>query len=79
MPRFLNTTGRATLAIAVCDRCHEKVSLDDLHEDRDKPGLRVCDACNDQYDPYKLSARMTEDITLRYPRPDEPIEVPQDE
>jgi hypothetical protein len=73
MPRFLDTRGNASLAIAICDRCRFKYPIGELSADNDSPGLRVCSGCNDGYDPYKLPARMTEDITVRYPRPDEPI------
>lgn len=35
------------------------------------PGLRVCDqGCADNKDPYRLPARKTEKIALRFPRPD---------
>lgn len=35
------------------------------------PGLRVCQqGCADQIDPYRLPARKTERINLRFPRPD---------
>jgi hypothetical protein len=35
------------------------------------PGLKVCQqGCADQIDPYRLPARQTERIALRYPRPD---------
>jgi len=33
----------------------------------------VCRDDRDDYDPYRLPARETEDITLRYPRPDIPL------
>lgn len=79
MPRFLNTTGRSTLAIGVCDRCNVKMSLDELHPDTDSRGLRVCKDCDDEFDPYKLPARRTENITVRHPRPDEPLVVPADD
>ena len=73
MPVFLNTTGRSTLAIGICDRCKMKFSQEDLQQDGDKPGLRVCKDCSDQLDPYKLPARKTEDITVRHPRLDEDL------
>ena len=73
MALYLDTTGKSSVAIAVCDRCRFRFALDDLKTDRDKPGLRVCDECNDQIDAWKLTPRATEDITLRYPRPDEPL------
>jgi hypothetical protein len=63
---------------AVCDRCRVTMEYSALSFDRDNPGLRVCVKCNDQLDPYKLPARKTENITLRYPRPeyDPPYEKP---
>ena len=70
MPIWLDTRGRSTLGIGICARCSRKMSLDDLHDDPNFPGLRVCDEDTDQYDPYRLPARETEDITLQYPRPD---------
>jgi hypothetical protein len=33
----------------------------------------VCKADLDEFDPYRLPARQTEDITLRFVRPDESI------
>ena len=73
MPLYLNTSGKNSRAIGRCDRCSAKVALSDLKADRDKPGMRVCDACNDKIDPWRLTPRATEDVTLQYPRPDEPL------
>ena len=73
MAIFLDTRGRTTLGIGICDRCKRKFSLDDLHPDPNAPGLRVCRADRDQLDPYRLPARQTEDITLPFVRPDEPL------
>lgn len=71
MPRFLNTRGLTSLAIAVCDRCKMKRALVALGPDPNFPGLRVCDqGCRDKFDPYRLPARKTERIALRFPRPD---------
>lgn len=70
MPKFINTVGEPVVAIAYCDRCGRKFKYVDLHPDRNNPGLRVCDADNDMLDPYKLPPRQTENITLRYPRPE---------
>ena len=43
----------------------------DLGPDPNFPGLRVCnEGCRDQYDPYRLPARQTERINLRFARPD---------
>jgi len=62
-----------TTAIAVCDRCKTKVYYSELMADGNSPGLRVCKACRDVKDPYRYAARKTENITLRYPRPDEDL------
>ena len=71
MPRFLNTEGLTSVAIAVCDRCKMKRAFVQLGPDPNLPGLRVCDqGCADQLDPYRLAARQTERINLRFPRPD---------
>jgi hypothetical protein len=71
--RYLDTRGRAVLTVGICDRCQLKFSLCDLTADRNAPGLRVCDQCNDAFDPYRLPARKTEDITVPNPRPDQPL------
>jgi len=73
MPRYLNTLGRSTLAIGICDRCKMKFSLEDLQDDPNVPGLKVCAKDRDQFDPWRLPARQTENITLRFARPDEPL------
>lgn len=73
MPLYLDTRGRSTLGIGLCARCSRKFSLDDLHSDPNFPGLMVCVADLDDFDPYRLPARQTEDITLRFVRPDESI------
>ena len=73
MPRFLDTRGRSTLAIGICDRCSRKFPLDELQPDPNSPGLRVCAADRDLFDPYRLAPRQTENIALRHPRPDTDI------
>lgn len=71
MPIFIDTTGLASVAIAVCDRCKMKRPFVSLGPDPNFPGLRVCDqGCRDQFDPYRLPARKTERINLRFARPD---------
>jgi hypothetical protein len=71
VPIFLNTEGLATIAISVCDRCKMKRPHAEMRPDPNFPGLRVCDqGCADQKDPYRLPARQTEKITIRFPRPD---------
>jgi hypothetical protein len=79
MPRFLNTEGMASLAIAICDRCKMKRALSVMSSDPNFPGLRVCNrGCKDKFDPYRLPARQTERINLRFPRPDQDISVVPD-
>lgn len=74
MPVFLDTTGLASLAIAICDRCRMKRPFVSLGSDPNFAGLRVCDqGCADERDPYRLPARKTERINLRFPRPDVPL------
>ena len=76
MPRFMDTTGMPSLAIAICDRCKMKRAFSVLMADPNFPGLRVCDqGCRDQFDPYRLPARKTERINLRFPRPDVSVAV----
>ena len=71
MPAFLDTTGLESLAIGICDRCRMKRPFVNLSADTNFPGLRVCDQnCKDELDPYRLPARKTERINLRFPRPD---------
>ena len=73
MPRFLDTRGNPTLGIGICARCSRKMPLHELHSDPNAPGLMVCVEDLDQYDPYRLAPRETENIALRYPRPDVPL------
>jgi hypothetical protein len=74
MPLFIETLGLASVAIAVCDRCKMKKPFVALGKDPNFEGLRVCqDGCADQRDPYRLPARQTERINLRFPRPDLPL------
>ena len=76
MPIFLDTEGLSSLAIAVCDRCKMKRALVNLMPDSNFPGLRVCnEGCRDNLDPYRLPARKTERINLRFPRPDVSVAV----
>lgn len=73
MPLFLNTRGNSTLGIGICSRCSRKMPLDKLQPDPNYPGLRVCDKDMDEYDPYRLPPRQTEDINLPFMRPDVPV------
>lgn len=76
MPKFLDTRGRTKIAIAVCGRCGIKMPYDELRPDPNYPGVMVCADDYDDLDPYRLPARITEDISLEYPRPDFPISGP---
>lgn len=79
MPVFLDTSGMTSLAIGVCDRCKMKRAFSVLMADFNFPGLRVCnEGCQDQLDPYRLAARKTERINLRFPRPDLSVAVVPD-
>lgn len=70
MPVYLDTRGNSVLSVAVCDRCNRKFAYTDLYPDPNFPGMRVCKADLDQFDPWRLPARQTENIALRFPRPD---------
>lgn len=73
MSKFLDPTGRSTYGIGICARCSRKMSLDDLREDPNIPGLMVCEKDMDQYDPYRLAQRPEDKIALSFVRPDEPL------
>jgi len=79
MSKWLDTIGNTVLSIAICDRCKMKRAYTDISEDRNIPGLRVCnEGCNDERDPYRLPARQTEKISIRFPRPDADVGENQD-
>ena len=76
MPIFLDTRGYSDIAIAICDRCRMKRPHAELSKDPNFPGLMVCEqGCKDDFDPYRLPARKTEKITIRFPRVDADIAV----
>ena len=70
MSVYLDTRGNSVLSVAVCDRCNRKFPYVDLMPDPNFPGMRVCKEDLDQFDPWRLPARQTENIALRWPRPD---------
>ena len=70
MPVYLDTRGNSVLSVAVCDRCNRKMAYIDLFPDPNFPGMRVCKEDLDQFDPWRLPAIQTENIALRFPRPD---------
>ena len=48
----------------------------EMRSDPNFPGLQVCgQGCADEKDPYRLPARKTEKITIRFPRPDVSVAV----
>ncbi len=78
MPLFLDTEGYSDIAIGICDRCRMKRPHATLGPDINFPGLMVCEEnCRDQKDPYRLPARKTERINLRFPRPDVSVAAEQ--
>lgn len=76
MPVYLDTRGNSVLSVAICDRCSRKFAYTDLMPDPNFPGMRVCKDDLDNYDPWRLPARQTENIALRFPRPDTPLGQP---
>lgn len=71
--RFLDTTGNPTLGIGICGRCSFKFPLNMLRPDPNVPGLMVCEADTDNFDPYRMPARPADVINLPFVRPDTPL------
>lgn len=74
--KYLTPQG-SKVAIAICGRCKMKHYHDDLISDPNVPGLMVCEDCADVKDPYRRAPRKPETITLKHPRFDESIAVPE--
>ena len=70
MSVFLDPSGESTFGIGICARCSRKMKLEDLYDDPNATGLKVCLDDLDDFDPYRLAARPTEEINLLYVRPD---------
>jgi len=70
MAVFLDTSSYSVLSVSVCDRCNRKFPYVELMPDPNFPGMRVCKDDLDDFDPWRLPARQTENIALRFPRPD---------
>ena len=70
MPRYLDTSGKSSLAIGVCGRCGIKMPIGELMPDPNTPGVRVCRDDLDQLDPWRLSPRAPDNLLVQYPRPD---------
>ena len=75
MPKFIDTRGLTSIAIAVCARCNCKFPYSELMPDPNYPALFVCKDDLDVLDPYRLPAREAERIDLDHPRPDVPLVV----
>lgn len=73
MPIYIDTRGKTPIAVALCARCGLKFPRAELEYDLNYPGLLVCKDDADRFDPYRLPARITENITLKDPRPDSDI------
>lgn len=78
MSRYLSVRRHGSSAIAICGRCNMKVYHDDLMQDPNNQQW-CCHECVDLYDPYRLPARVAEDISLRHPRPDVPLTISSEE
>ena len=53
MSIYLDPTGQPTYGIGICARCSLKFFLADLVPDPNDPGLMVCKADRDEFDPYR--------------------------
>lgn len=73
MSMYLDPTGQTTYGIGICARCSRKMFLSELRPDPNYPGLMVCEADRDQYDPYRLAPRAPDKIVLPFNRPDLPL------
>jgi len=73
MGKYLNTRGQPSLGIGICARCSRKMPVGMLRSDPNAPGLRVCEADLDQFDPYRLAPRQPDPIVLPFIRPDAPV------
>ncbi len=71
--KFIDPSGKSSFGIGICARCSKKLPLEELYSDPNTPGLMVCIDDLDEYDPYRLPARQTEEINLEFTRPDEPL------
>lgn len=76
MSVYLDTRGNSVLSVAICDRCSRKFAYTELMPDPNFPGMRVCAVDLDKFDPWRLPARQTENIALRFPRPDVSVALP---
>lgn len=61
--------------LAICDRCSFKYPWKDLLTDGNSPGLRVCKNCWDPKNPWRLPPIKADRISLRWSRPDVPLDA----
>lgn len=73
---FLDTRGKSTLGIGICQRCNFKFPLGMLYDDPNVKGMKVCSADRDDFDPYRMPARQADKISLPFVRPDEALDTP---
>jgi hypothetical protein len=75
MKTWFDPTGHPYYAVGVCDRCNRTFVLDELIQDGNLPGLRVCREDWDELDPYRLPPRQPDNVVLPFVRPDVPIAI----
>ena len=61
------------LTKAICDRCKLRYPYQELRADGNSPGLRVCEECCDNKDPWRYPAPRPDPIAVRFARPDAPL------
>lgn len=57
-------------AVGACQRCGDKVKLQELREDGHTPNLLVCASCYDTHHPAETPVRTDDAVALRHPAPD---------
>lgn len=67
------TLASGELTQAICDRCRMRFNYQELRPDGNSPGLRVCEECRDNFDPYRLPPKSPDPIAVRFARPDAPL------
>lgn len=67
---FLDTRGESCMSIVICQRCNFKFKFNQLQDDPNIKGFKVCKACRDDYDPYRMPAREPDKISPPFIRPD---------
>lgn len=69
MSLYLPVRTKGSAAIAICPRCSKKMYLSDMVLDPNNLNW-YCKEDADTLDPWRLPARLAEDISLDHPRPD---------